>query len=189
MKIPVLKNAGEHQLTIDLDYTGLIVESSEGDNSSSYFFTVATTDFKVLFPTQNSISSVDKIIFLNSTTAGPASVVAMELDTNAAFTTPQSFSKTLQQFATSFPLPSLKKKKRYFWRAKVQGSPHDWTVGSSDFGKYRQHHRLDRSIPSRGNRISTREHPSHWTAALALWIQERSSKLHQPDSMMGTSVQ
>ncbi|MFZ4619180.1 MAG: C25 family cysteine peptidase [Bacteroidota bacterium] len=130
VKIPILKNAGQHQLTVDLDHTGLIVESTESDNSSSYFFTVATTDFKVLFPTQNSITSVNQIIFLNPTTAAASSTIAMDIDSLSTFTNAQSISKQMQQFATTFGLPGLKKNKRYYWRVKVAGSAHDWTTGS-----------------------------------------------------------
>ncbi len=130
VKLPILKNAGQHQLSIDIDHNGLITESSESDNASEYFFTVATTDFKVLAPTPNSISSVSQIIFLNPTTAGVSSVIALDLDTLSSFTTIQSFSKPMQQFATTFPLSNLKKNKRYHWRVKVVGSTHDWTVGS-----------------------------------------------------------
>lgn len=130
VKLPILKNAGQHQLSIDVDHNGLITESSESDNSSEYFFTVATTDFKVLAPTPNSIASVSQIIFLNPTTAGASSVIALDIDTLSSFTTIQSFSKPMQQFATTFPLPNLKKNKRYHWRVKVVGSTHDWTVGS-----------------------------------------------------------
>lgn len=131
VKIPILKRAGEHQVSAELDYNGLIVESSESDNQSSYFFNVATTDFKVIHPAPNSISTIDKIIFLNPTiNTGSNTTVSLEIDSLQTFSTAQSFSKQLETFATSFSLPNLKKLKRYFWRVKILNSGRDWTTGS-----------------------------------------------------------
>jgi len=131
LAIPILKNAGEHQLSIELDYNGLIVESSESDNIANYYFTVATTDFKVLYPSANSISSVNQMIFLNPTiSTGSSSTITLELDTLSSYSTAQTFSKQSQQFSTSFFLPGLKKLKRYYWRVKVVNSTRDWTTGS-----------------------------------------------------------
>ena len=131
LKIPILKNAGEHQLSIDLDYNGLIVESSESDNLSNYYFTVATTDFKILHPQQNSISAVNQAVFLNPTfNSGGSSTVNFELDTLPNFINAQKISQSLQQFTSIFPLPDLKKSKRYYWRIKIVNSGHDWTTGS-----------------------------------------------------------
>ena len=146
--MPILKNAGEHQLSIDLDFNGLIVESSESDNQTNYYFTVATTDFKVLYPSANNISSVDQIIFLNPTSnTGNSASIALDVDTLSAFSTPRSFTKPIQQFATSFALPGLKKMKRYFWRVKVINGGRDWTTGSFYSG--------DSALPAFGQMDST----------------------------------
>jgi len=131
LKIPISNSVGEHQISVDLDYNGLIVESSESDNLTNYYFTVATTDFKILHPAQNSISSVTQAVFLNPTVnSGSNSTVIFELDTLSNFSHAQQFSQSLQQFASIFPLPGLKKSKRYYWRIKISNSSHDWTTGS-----------------------------------------------------------
>lgn len=129
--IPILNNSGEHQLSIDLDFNGLVVESSESDNLANYYFTVATSDFKILHPAPNSISSVTQAVFLNPTlVSGTNSIVNFELDTLSVFTTSQQYSQPLHKFTSIFPLPGLKKLKRYYWRIKIANSDHDWTTGS-----------------------------------------------------------
>jgi hypothetical protein len=129
--MPVRSNAGSHQLSIELDHTGLITESSESDNLSNYYFTVATTEFKVIAPTASSIAFVNKIVFLNPTAnAGAGSIVNLQLDTMKNFTVPTLFSSAIQPFATSFSLPGLKRSKRYYWRVKLQSGSSDWTTGS-----------------------------------------------------------
>ncbi|MFA6439671.1 MAG: C25 family cysteine peptidase [Bacteriovoracaceae bacterium] len=131
LTIPMQGKAGAHQLSIDLDYTGLIVESSEADNLSNYYFDVATTEFKVLSPSQTSIAYIDKIVFLNPTVDASANaVVNLQVDTMPAYSTATNYSKQIQQFATTFPLPGLLHSQRYYWRVKIADSPRDWTTGS-----------------------------------------------------------
>ncbi len=129
--IPIMNNSGEHQLTIDLDFNGLIVESSESDNLTNYYFTVATSDFKILHPAPHSISSVTQAVFLNPTVvSGSGSSVNFELDTLPGFSSAQQFSQPFQKFTSIFPLPGLRKSKRYYWRIKISNSSHDWTTGT-----------------------------------------------------------
>ncbi|MFA6469375.1 MAG: C25 family cysteine peptidase [Bacteroidota bacterium] len=129
--IPILKNSGEHQLSVDIDYNGLISESSESDNFSTFYFTVVTTDFNVIFPAPNSISYVDRIIFLNPTLdAGSNPMIQLEVDTVSNFSTKQAQIKQFEQFATTFLLPGLNKQQRYYWRVKIQNSGRDWSTGS-----------------------------------------------------------
>lgn len=129
--VPIEGKGGAHQLSVELDNTGLIVESSEADNRLEYFFTVTTTDFKILFPTGTSIAFVDRIIFLNPTAgAAVATPVTLQLDTLSSFPSPMVFNTTMQQFSTSVQLPALKRSQRYFWRVKITGGSRDWTTGS-----------------------------------------------------------
>ncbi|NUN71059.1 MAG: hypothetical protein HUU02_15265, partial [Bacteroidetes bacterium] len=128
--VPIAKRGGAHQLSVELDHTGLILESTEGDNRTDHFFTVVTTAFKVLFPTGTSLAFVDRIIFLNPTAgAAPGTPVSLQLDTLPGFPSPASFAASMQQFSTSIPLPGLRRSQRYFWRVKSTGMQ-EWSTGS-----------------------------------------------------------
>ncbi|MBI2427907.1 MAG: hypothetical protein HYV29_03780, partial [Ignavibacteriales bacterium] len=136
VSVPILKRAGEHQLQVELDPVGLIVESSESDNVAAYYFTVTTTAFTIIQPTQFSTSAVSHIIFLNPT-AGAAigqRTALLELDTVVSFSTRQSIQLLMQEFTTSYNISSLQKRKRYYWRIKEQNLPNDWTAGSFYLG-------------------------------------------------------
>lgn len=129
--VPVGKRGGAHQLSVELDNTGLILESSESDNLYDHYFTVVTTEFKVLFPISTSIGFVDRIIFLNPTAGSALSTpVTLQLDTVAAFSAPLTVNAVMQQFSTAIPLPNLKRSQRYFWRVKSTGGTQDWSTGS-----------------------------------------------------------
>ncbi|MGE5314082.1 MAG: C25 family cysteine peptidase [Acidobacteriota bacterium] len=136
LTVPILKRAGEHQLQVELDPVGLIVESSESDNMANAFFTVVTTDFKVLQPTAFTTGSYATMIFLNPTTALAASarMAELELDTLDTFATAKKSVIPMQEFTTSYDISQLPKPGRYFWRIRQQNSGRGWSTGSFYLG-------------------------------------------------------
>jgi Peptidase family C25/Interleukin-like EMT inducer/CARDB len=130
---PSIKNMpGEHEITVDIDPQSLIIESSKDDNSASKSFFVATTDFAALQPTFYNISYVPTMILLNPSAEVWDGVkkILLEIDTLNSFATAKSFTSTMGQFSTLFDISSLPKLTRYWWRAKVDNSTEDWTVGT-----------------------------------------------------------
>lgn len=130
VRIPIKNSAGEHQLSVDIDYNGRIVESSETDNFITFYFSVATSEFKILFPPLNSIAFVEQMVFLNPTVSVVNSVVEFEIDTLSNYAAPVRYLQQMRNITTHFALPGLKKKKRYYWRVKIQNSAKEWTSGS-----------------------------------------------------------
>lgn len=137
VSIPILKRSGEHAVQVDLDAVGLITESNENDNSATRYFTVLTTDYRVIQPVQNSISAAERIIFLNPTSIDSTlpRVTIMEIDTAADYHSKLSLQSQMKEFTSEFSIASLAKKKRYFWRVKQQNSQKDWTAGSFFLGE------------------------------------------------------
>jgi hypothetical protein len=137
LTVPILKRAGTHQLQVELDPFGLIVESTKSDNVASYYFTVATTDFKILQPTSFSAAAYTKIIFLNPTSQGGAAtrIADFELDTLNTFGTSRKAQLPMQEFTTTYDVPSLANRARYYWRIKQEGSGKDWTTGTFYLGE------------------------------------------------------
>lgn len=134
--VPILKRAGEHQLQVELDPFGLIVESSKNDNLATYYFTVSTTAFAIIQPSQLSTSAVTHMIFLNPTTPTPSvqRIALLELDTQPSFATSIAAQVPMQEFTTSYNISSLVKKKRYYWRIKELNTTNDWTEGTFYLG-------------------------------------------------------
>ncbi|MEW5800069.1 MAG: C25 family cysteine peptidase [Bacteroidota bacterium] len=136
VSVPIVRRAGEHQLQVELDPVGLIVESSESDNSAAYYFTITTTAFTIIQPSQFSTSAVSHIIFLNPTSAAAFGqrTALLEIDSLPAFSTAQSVQLAMQEFTTSYNIGALNKKKRYYWRIKEQNLSSDWTSGTFYLG-------------------------------------------------------
>ncbi len=137
LSVPILKRAGEHQLQVEIDPVGLIVESTKADNIASAYFTVVTTDFKILQPTSLSTSNFSKLVFLNPTSAVSitSKVADLELDTLVNFSTARKAQLPMQEFTTSFDISSLKNSNRYYWRIKQEQSGKDWSTGSFYLGE------------------------------------------------------
>jgi hypothetical protein len=130
--VPILKRSGEHSLTVELDPVGLITESNESDNSATLFFSVLTTDFRIIQPAGISIAATDRMIFLNPTSIEntlPA-ISSLQVDSAALFTSPLSLQSPMTEFISEFSIASLPKNKRYYWRIKQLNSQRDWTTGS-----------------------------------------------------------
>jgi hypothetical protein len=136
LSIPILKRAGEHQLQVELDPFGVIVESSKTDNIATLYFTVATTDFKILQPTSFSTGAFASVIFLNptSTAGGAARIADFELDTLDTYATSRKAQLPMNEFTTSYDIGSVPKPARYYWRIRQQQSGRDWTAGSFYLG-------------------------------------------------------
>ncbi len=136
INVPILKRAGEHQLRVELDPVGLIVESSELDNIVNYYFKVVTTDFKIIQPTAFSASSFSHMIFLNLTfvQAGLSRIAELEIDTVKSFSTAVKAEVSMMEFSTSYSISSLSKPKRYYWRIKQKNSEREWTAGTFYLG-------------------------------------------------------
>jgi subtilase family serine protease len=134
---PVVKGkAGEHQITVVIDPQSKIIESSKDDNSASKTFFVATTDFAIIQPLSMNVSYVSKLILLNPTAEVWDGVkrILLDVDTLDSFSSATRLRETMGQFSTSFDISSLHKAKRYWWRAKVENSTRDWTVGTFYLG-------------------------------------------------------
>jgi hypothetical protein len=136
LDVPILKRAGEHQLQVDLDPVGLIVESSETDNSATYYFTVVTTDYKILQPTAFSTGAYSKMIFMNPTNSiGSANRIAdLQLDTLENYSTAKTVQLVMQEFTTSYDISTLRKAGRYYWRIMQDQGGRGWTTGSFYLG-------------------------------------------------------
>ena len=134
--VPILKRSGEHALQVDLDPVGLITELNETDNDATFYFTVFTTDFRIIQPTAFSLSSADRIILLNPTSLDSTLplIAQAQIDTLASFTSPVTMTSPMGQFTTEFSIISLQKNKRYYWRVKHLNSTRDWTTGSFYLG-------------------------------------------------------
>ncbi len=131
LSIPIGARAGNHHLTVELDYTGTITEFSETDNMASFYFTVATTDFKMMTPVALNVAPVTAMIFLNPTAPSIGTeTVRLELDTVSGFSAPLTFTVPLRGLTSVFSVPGLQPQQRYFWRVKILQRPRDWTSGS-----------------------------------------------------------
>lgn len=131
LALAVKDKPGQHWLQIELDPYAEIVESSESDNIADFFFTVTTTEFVILQPTETTVSCFDKIIFLNPTDVLYIDdrTANFEIDTLPSFETAKFYKLTMGEFITTFDLHSFPTKKRYYWRIK-RSTTEDWTTGS-----------------------------------------------------------
>jgi len=136
VSVPVLNKAGEHQIQVELDPFGLLTESTKSDNVLNYYFTVKTTDFTIMQPTEFSTSYFSEIIFLNPTTAqGSVERNAdFQIDSAADFSTSVPLLLPMNEFTTSSALGLLKHPHRYYWRIRQQNSGNAWTTGSFYLG-------------------------------------------------------
>ncbi|MHB1049602.1 MAG: interleukin-like EMT inducer domain-containing protein [Bacteroidota bacterium] len=134
--VPILKRSGDHALQVDLDPVGLITELNETDNDATIYFTVFTTDFRIIQPSAFSLSAADRMIFLNPTSLDSTLPLTahVQIDTQTAFVSPVSLQSPMGEFTTEFSLNSLLKNKRYYWRVKQLNSTRDWTTGSFYLG-------------------------------------------------------
>ncbi|MFA6541814.1 MAG: C25 family cysteine peptidase, partial [Bacteroidota bacterium] len=135
LSLPINKQAGEHQLQVELDPVGLVLESSESDNLVNFYFKVVTTDFTVMQPTAFSTSAFSRIIWLNPTDiqSPEKSSAEIQLDTTESIAS-AVVTVPMNEFTTTYDIGSLKKLRRYYWRIRVQNSGREWTTGSFFLG-------------------------------------------------------
>ena len=134
---PHIKNrAGDHLISATVDPGNKIVESSKSDNTASKIFAVATTTFRIVQPLPMNVSSVQQLILLNPSSEIPdgKKSIQIQIDTTNLFTTAAVMTAVMQEFTTSFPIGSLRRPARYWWRAKILGAASEWTIGTFYLG-------------------------------------------------------
>lgn len=122
IKVPVKDKAGLHNLAINFDSLNEIDEIEESDNSITYEMNVASASMKnnLSFTTANGIDGA--ISFYNPLLAPISEELVVEIGTTNKYVSPIVRKLQLDTLLTELDISALDYDKRYWVRAKLEGS-------------------------------------------------------------------
>ena len=133
---PVKGLAGDHTFAVQFNADGQVPEIQMDDNSARYSNAVLSTALQVVRPLPNYESPQMNLVFLNPVKrpSDPAASLILDVDSTKTFATPLEITQALGVITTTFPLPTLRNSKEYYWRAGFANSTNPKVRGSLVFG-------------------------------------------------------
>jgi len=126
INIPVLKKAGEHLVSVQLNYDSKISESDESDNIFEYRFNIYPSSVRALNNDDYYSVLSDSLKFLNPIQKSQNEKILLQIADNKDFIAPVELSKSFDTVKTKFDLSTIQNEKRYWFREKVEGEK-DWS--------------------------------------------------------------
>jgi hypothetical protein len=135
--LPILSNRdrGLNNLTVTVDYTNTIDESSESNNTASFAVSINENEIRPIYPYKFSMinNSNFKLVASTANPLAAARNYVMEIDTTALFNSPIKFSQTKNSSGGIIEFDNgitLQNNVTYYWRVAPQTSKPRWNVSS-----------------------------------------------------------